>query len=99
MRRRDVIALLSAILAVSPRGVSAQQGLRAPRVARIGVLNYAAERYSRVEDFRRELRVLGHLEGQNLSLIHRWAEGRSERLPELAVELINGGIDVMISLG
>ena len=99
MRRRDVIALLSAILAVSPRGGSAQQGQRAPRVARIGVLDYAAERYSRVEDFRRELRALGHVEGQNLSLIYRWAEGRSERLPELAVELINGGIDVMIALG
>jgi putative ABC transport system substrate-binding protein len=63
------------------------------------VLNYAAEQYSRVEDFRRELRALGHVEGQNLSLIHRWAEGRSERLPELAVELINGGIDVIIALG
>jgi putative ABC transport system substrate-binding protein len=99
MRRRDVIALLSAALAVLPRRVFAQQGQGAPRVARIGVLNYAAERYSRVEDFRRELRVLGHVEGQNLYLIHKWAEGRSERLPELAAELINGGVDVMIALG
>jgi putative ABC transport system substrate-binding protein len=98
MRRREVIALLGTAV-LPPRHVFAQQGPSTSRIPRIGVLNYAAENYSRVEDFRRELRALGYVEGQNLAVAHRWADGRSERLPELAVELINGGIDVMIALG
>jgi putative ABC transport system substrate-binding protein len=62
------------------------------------VLNYATAEYARVNDFRRELRDLGYVEGQSLIIAHRWADGQSERLPQLAAELASGN-DVLIALG
>ena len=101
MRRREVIALLSAVLArVATTPVPPSKGSRAPRVARIGVLNYAAEQLfarRRISDGSCVLSATSR--GRTSSVVHRWADGRSERLPELAAELINGGVDVMIALG
>lgn len=77
----------------------AQQGERPPRVARVGILNYAGPSYSRVEDFRNELRALGYVEGQNLIFVHVWADGQSDRLPKLAAELVARKVDVLIALG
>ena len=62
------------------------------------MLNYATAEYARVNDFRRELRALGYVEGQSLIIAHRWADGQSERLPQLAAELASGN-DVIIALG
>jgi putative tryptophan/tyrosine transport system substrate-binding protein len=97
MRRREFIAGLGAA-AATPLGVRAQQSSLPQRIARVGLLNYATAQYARVDDFRRELRTLGYVEGQNLTIAHRWADGRSERLPQLAAELASGN-DVIIALG
>jgi putative ABC transport system substrate-binding protein len=52
-----------------------------------------------VDAFRRGLRDFGYVEGQNIALEIRWAEGRFERLPELAVELVRWNPDVLVTAG
>ena len=54
---------------------------------------------ARLERFRRGLRELGYIEGQNLAIEYRWGEGRRERLPALAVELVNAKVDLMVTHG
>ena len=76
MRRRDVIMLLGAATAAWPRGASAQQP---PKVARIGFLGLvsASSHASRVEALRAGLHDLGYVEGTNLLIEFRWANGHN----------------------
>ena len=69
------------------------------RIARVGILNYAAAQDARVNDFREGLRELGYVEGQNLAITYRWADGRLDRLPGLAAELVASNVDVIIAIG
>jgi putative ABC transport system substrate-binding protein len=79
-----------------PRATRAQQPARMPRV---GILNYAAAQDVRVGQFHDALRRLGYVEGKNLAITYRWADGVLERLPELAAELAASKVDVIIALG
>ena len=49
------------------------------------------------EAFLQGLRELGYVEGQTFALVERYAEGRQERLPELAVELVRLGVDIIFA--
>src|SRR5262245_22413107 len=69
------------------------------RTARVGILNYAGAQDIRVREFRDGLRELGYVEGQNLAIAYRWADGRLDRLPELASELVAANVDVIIAIG
>jgi putative tryptophan/tyrosine transport system substrate-binding protein len=71
----------------------------ARRVSIVGVLNYATARDVRVIQFLDALRELGYVEGKNLALVQRHAEGVLDRLPELAAELVASKVDVIIALG
>jgi putative tryptophan/tyrosine transport system substrate-binding protein len=95
MRRREFITLLGGA-AAWPTTAHAQQPAKMPRV---GVLNYAAAQDVRVSQFHDELRQLGYVEGKNLAVIYRWADGVLNRLPELAAELVADKVDVIIALG
>ena len=53
----------------------------------------------RVNEFRNALSELGYIEGRNLMLTHRWADGRRDRLPGLAAERVDSKVDVIIALG
>ena len=101
--RRDFITLLGAAAAsaaAGPLAVRAQQGDRLPRRnARVGILNYADAQDANVNEFRNAMHELGYLEGQNLAITYRWADGRLDRLPELAAELLAGGVDVIVAIG
>src|SRR3977135_1681830 len=66
---------------------------------RVGILNYADARDVRVVQFRDALRQLGYVEGQNLTLTQRHADGALDRLPELAAELVASKVEVIIALG
>jgi putative ABC transport system substrate-binding protein len=97
MKRRDVFALLGAAVVISPLPVAAQQ---AARRARLGVLIYSTpERDSNTQSFLGGLRELGYYEGQNIEIDYRFADGKPERLPELAAELVRLRPDVLFSLG
>ena len=49
--------------------------------------------------FRQGLREVGYIEGQNIVIEYRWAEGRPDRLPKLAAELVNLRVDIIVTHG
>jgi putative ABC transport system substrate-binding protein len=99
MKRRQFITLIGGAAVAWPLAVRAQQRERVSRVARVGILNHGAAGYVRVNEFRNALSELGYVEGRNLMLTHRWADGRRDRLPGLAAELVDSKVDVIIALG
>jgi putative tryptophan/tyrosine transport system substrate-binding protein len=70
-------------------------------VFRIGFLgNFtAALEGNLVEPFREGLRELGYIEGQNVSIEYRWAEGQYERFPALIAELVGAKVDLIVTAG
>lgn len=95
-RRGSVLALLALGVAAGPLAAEAQQ---AGKVYRIGYLS-APTRASveqGLQAFLRTLRELGWVEGQNLVIEYRWAEGKVERLPDLAAELVRLKVDVIVA--
>jgi putative ABC transport system substrate-binding protein len=98
VKRRDFITLLGGAAASWPLAARAQ-GDRVRRIARVGILNYAAAQDALVSEFRDALRELGHVEGQTLAVTYRWADGRLELLPGLVAELVASNVDVIIALG
>ena len=82
-------------LLVAPRAVGAQRSTRVPQ---LGLLFPDALPSPRVEEFRKGLRDLGYVEGQNISIEYRHADGKRERLPELAAELVRLKVDVIVAL-
>ena len=97
MRRREVITLLGGAAAGWPLVAHAQT----TKVARIGFLGLvsASSHASRTAAFRAGLRDLGWIEGGNLRIEFRWAEGNYDRLPILAEELLRLNIDVLVTHG
>src|SRR5712692_11657348 len=95
MDRRTFLAGTGAVLLAAPLTPEAQQ---AARVARIGWLgdNPAATPHLRVA-FRQGLRDLGYVEGRNVVIEYRDAEGKLERLPALAAELVALKVDVIVA--
>jgi putative ABC transport system substrate-binding protein len=67
------------------------------KVSRIGFLSPTSDD-SRVEAFRQGLRELGYEEGQNITIEYRWADGRFEQLPDLAVELVRLKVDIIVAV-
>jgi len=95
MDRRAFIGALTGGLLAAPLAAEAQQ---ATTVARIGYLatNLATSPHTR-EAFRQGLRDLGYVEGRNLVIEYRSAEGKRERLPALAAELVALKVDVIVT--
>ena len=94
MRRRDFVLLLSGATAWS-LAARAQPA----KVARIGVLYIGlADAESFKKELREGLRELGYTEGQNVAFEFRSAEGKLDRLPELASELVRLKVDVIVAL-
>jgi putative ABC transport system substrate-binding protein len=71
------------------------------KITRVGFLSASntGSLATRVEAFRRGLRELGYIEGRNIAIEYRWAEGRPERLPALAAELERLKVDVIVTAG
>lgn len=94
IRRREVIYLLSATI-LWPRRAHATE---VPRIGFVGNSTASLEA-NLVEPFREGLRELGYVEGENVHIEYRWAEGNYERLPDLFSELIAMKVDVVVSAG
>src|SRR5215475_7385405 len=71
-----------------------------PKIQRVGIVFSSTPTANKhlVEAFRQGLRELGYVERQTILLKIRWAEGRSERMPELVAELVGLKVDVLVAL-
>jgi putative ABC transport system substrate-binding protein len=97
MKRREFITLVGGAAALWPLVATAQ---RAAKMRRLGVLLYSTPQADpNMETIRRGLRQAGYLEGQNLVISYHYAEGKPERLAELAAALVRENPDLVLALG
>ncbi|MDO8700468.1 MAG: ABC transporter substrate-binding protein, partial [Deltaproteobacteria bacterium] len=98
MKKKVIGLALGALLIALSVSAEAQQ---AAGILRIGILiTPSASSYpARVEAFRQRLRELGYVEGKNIVIEYRYAEGKFERLPDLAAELVRLKVDVIVTTG
>jgi putative tryptophan/tyrosine transport system substrate-binding protein len=89
MRRREFITLLGGV-AACPLSARAQATLG--RMPRIGIIGDDPD----WDNFRQGLRDLGYIEGQNITIEYRYAEGMAERLPNLVAELVQLKVDIIV---
>ena len=96
MQRREFITFLGGVAAAWPRLARAQPSGKVYRIGFLGVTSHGEYR-RHVDALRTGLRKLGYEEGKNIVFEYRWAEGRYDRLPELAAELVNLNVDVLVA--
>ena len=76
----------------------AQQPKKVPRIGFLGATSPSVES-ARIEAFRQGLRELGYVEGKNIVIEYRWAEGKFDRLPDLAADLVRLNVEVIVTGG
>jgi putative ABC transport system substrate-binding protein len=98
MDRRTFIGAIAGGLLAAPLAASAQQ---AGKVYRIGILETipASQNATKLDALRNGLRDLGYVEGRNLIIEYRSADGRAERFPDLASELVRLKVDLIVTRG
>jgi len=98
VRRRDLLAMLGGIAIAWPRAARAQKPAM-PVIGYLGNGKPSAVPSRQRETFRQSLRALGWIEGQNVTIESRWAEGNPDRLPALVAELVEARVDVLMLTG
>lgn len=98
MRRRDFITGIAGSAAALPLPARAQQGGKAPTIGYLGQ-NTPSTQSQWVAAFAQRLRELGWIDGRNLTIEYRWAEGRRERYAEIAAEFVRLKVDVIVTGG
>ena len=94
MRRRDFITLVGGTALACPLAVQAQQPRKLPY---IGVLVSASPPHPFADAFWRGLHTLGYSEGKNIKVEFRYTDARSDRAEELAEELVQLNVDVIVA--
>src|SRR5277367_4217947 len=97
MRRRNFLALVGSAVIGRPLAARAQQ----PAVPVIGLLGSASPDLwaSRLGAFRQGLSETDYIEGRNVAIEYRWAEGHNDRLPGLAADLVQSRVNVIAAVG
>jgi putative tryptophan/tyrosine transport system substrate-binding protein len=98
MKKLDLSSILvTAVLLTVAVVAEAQQSKKVPRIGILSPLSSSAD--DLLDAFRQGLRELGYVEGRNIVIEYRSAEGRNDRLPELAAELVRLKVDVLVTTG
>src|SRR6476646_3509485 len=95
MRRREFISLLGGA-AGWPLAARAQQPAKLPTIGFLGESTPSGQR-EWVAAFVQRLRELGWIEGRNIAIEYQWAEARSKRYGEIAAELVQSKVDVIVT--
>jgi putative tryptophan/tyrosine transport system substrate-binding protein len=96
MKRREFITLLGGTVAAWPFAARAQQAGKQPTIGFLGAAPSIESQ--RIAAFVQRLRELGWIDGRNLAIEYRWAEGRDERYTEIAAELVRLKVDVIVTV-
>ena len=97
MRRKIPTVVLATIFLATFSPAHAQQTKKVQRIGYLAALAASGD-LPRLEAFRQGLRALGHVEGQNIAIEYRYTEGRFERLPEIADELVRLKVDILVAV-
>src|SRR5438093_10592631 len=98
MNRNFVACSLGALLFALSVSAQAQQPKKVPRIGYLSATDPAGDS-ARSEAIRLALRELGYIEGQNIATEYRYAEGKPDRLPQLAAELVRLKVDIILVAG
>ena len=96
MRLIGLAVILAVSLTLAPPGIDAQPTGKIPRIGYLGPVSPSAGAFL-LESFRQGLRELGYVEGQNILIDYRWAEGMPDRFPALSAELIQLRMDAIVT--
>ena len=99
MKRKFTTLVLGALLLALTFPAEAQQPVRLPTIGWLDHSSPNPEVLRLVELFRKGLRDVGYVEGKNIAIEYRYAEGKTERLSELAAELVRLKVDCIIAVG
>jgi putative ABC transport system substrate-binding protein len=98
MKAKILFYTLPALILATIHLAEAQQPIKVPRIGFLAGSSLSTNA-ARVEAFRQGLRDLGYVEGKNILIEYRWAEGKFDRLPDLAAELVRLKVDVIVTAG
>ena len=103
MAKRIPLGIVTALLVLAiglfcaPLAAEAQQSAKVPRIGWLSIASPTPAVSHLMEAFRQGLRELGYVEGQNIAVEYRFAEGRPERLPEFAAQLVALKVDIIVT--
>jgi putative tryptophan/tyrosine transport system substrate-binding protein len=98
MKKKIAVLALCSLLLAACSAVEAQQPKKVHRIGYLASGNLSGES-ARSEAIRRDLREFGYIEGENIALEYRYSEGKVDRAPELAAELVRLKVDIIIVSG
>ena len=98
MRRREFMSLLGGAAVALPLAARAQQPGKVPTIGFLGA-NTASAQSQWTAAFVQRLRELGWIEGRNVAIEYRWAEGRDQRYAEIAAEFVRLKVDLVLTAG
>jgi putative tryptophan/tyrosine transport system substrate-binding protein len=99
MKRKITVVTLCALLFALCHPTEAQQTGKIPRIGFLDVSTASGSAVLDVEAFRQELPKLGWIEGKNIAIEYRFAEGKFDRLPGLAADLVRLKVDLIVTTG
>jgi putative ABC transport system substrate-binding protein len=99
MKKAAVPSIFPAVVLLALTVIAeAQQPKKIPRIGYLSNLDPSSDSV-RAEPFRLALRELGYIDGQSIAIEYRYAEGKRDRLPELAAELVRLKVDIIVAAG